>query len=69
MSNNVGNRDKEGTYYFFNDIINITHFDPSNIKMDQKSYNNILISYIGYVTIKDLKYFKIDSVNPLQGSN
>ena len=26
---------------------------------------NILIYYIGYVTIKDLKYMKINSVNPL----
>ena len=26
---------------------------------------NILIYYIGYVTIKDSKYIKINSVNPL----
>ena len=30
-----------------------------------KSYKNILIYYIGYVTIKDSKYIKINSVNPL----
>ena len=30
----------------------------------EKSYRNILIYYIGYVAIKDLKYIKIDSVNP-----
>ena len=29
------------------------------------SYKGILIYYIEYVTIKDLKYVKISSVNPL----
>ena len=33
--------------------------------MDEKLYKNILIYYIGYVTIKDSKYVKINSVNPL----
>ena len=52
---------KNRTYYFFNDIFNIERFDPNNT--DEKSYKNILIYYIGYVTIK--KYLKIYSVNPL----
>ena len=39
--------------------------DPNNIKIDEKLYKNILIYYIGYVTIKDSKYVKINSVNPL----
>ena len=42
---------KNNTYYFFDDI-DINIFDPNNIKIDEKSYKNILISYIGYVTIK-----------------
>ena len=46
-------------------MINIKNFDPNNIKLDEKSYKNILIYYIGYVMIKDLKYVKIYSVNPL----
>ena len=51
------------TYYFFDDIINIKDLDPNNIKIDEKSYKNILIYYIGYVTIKkDIKNF---SLNPL----
>ena len=33
--------------------------------MDEKSYKNILIYNIAYVTIKDLKYMKINSVNLL----
>ena len=54
---------KNHRYYFFDDIINIKDFDPNNIKIDEKSYKNILIYYIGYVTIK--KDLKIYSVNPL----
>ena len=66
MSNKVKEIDiKSQTYYFFDDIINMKYFNPSNIKIDEKLYKNILIYYIGYVTIKDLKYIKINSVNPL----
>ena len=39
--------------------------DPNNIKVDEKSYKNILIHYIGFVTITDSKYIKKYSVNPL----
>ena len=55
---------KNYTYYFFNDTINIKNFGPNKIKTDEKSYKN-LIYYIGYVTIRDSKYLKITSVNPL----
>ena len=65
MSNEVKDIDmKNRTYYFFNDIINIENFDP-NIKIDEKSDKNILIYCIRYVMIKDSKYVKINSVNPL----
>ena len=37
----------------------------NNIKIDEKSYKNILIYCIGYVMIKDSEYVKINSVNPL----
>ena len=53
------------TYYFFNDIINIKNFNPNNIEIDENSYKNILNYYFGYVAIKDSKYVKINSVNPL----
>ena len=45
---------KNQTYYFSNDIsnINIKNFDPNNIKIDEKSYKNIFIYYIGHVAIK-----------------
>ena len=56
---------KNRTYYFFNDMINIKNFYPNNIKIDENSYKDILIYYIGYVTFKDLKYIKVNSVNSL----
>ena len=60
MSNKVKDIDmKICTYYFFNDISNIKSFDSNNIEIDEKSYKNVLIYYIGYVTIKDSKYVKI----------
>ena len=66
MSNNLKDVNmKNHTYYFFDDIINIKDFDPDNIKIDEKSYKNILIYYIAYVMIKNLKYIKVNSVNSL----
>ena len=40
------------------------NFDSNNIKIDEKSYKNIFTYYVGYVTIKCLKYVKINSVSP-----
>ena len=66
MSNKVKNIDiKNRTYYFFNDITNIKNFDSNNIKIGKISYKNILIYFVRYVTIKDLKYVKTFCVNPL----
>ena len=66
MRNKVKDIDiKNRTYYFFDDIINIKNFDPNDIKIDEKSSKSILIYYIRYVTIKVLKYAKINSVNLL----
>ena len=57
---------KNRTHYFFNDMINIKDFDPSLIKIDKKSYKNIGIYYIGYITIKSISdHENINSVNPL----
>ena len=53
------------TYYFFNGIVNISNFDPKNIKTGAKSCKNNFTYYIKYVTIKGLRYLKINSVNPL----
>ena len=43
-------------------MINIKNFDSSLLKLDKKSFKNIAICYIGYITKKD-KY-AINSVNP-----
>ena len=64
MSNKVKDINiKHRTYYFFNDNIDIENVDLSNIKIDEKSYKNILIYYIRYVKIKE--YVKIYIVDPL----
>ena len=66
MSNKVKDTNiKTQTYYFFDDFINTKNFDSNNIKIDEKSYKNIFIYYIGYVTLKDLEYVKTNSATPL----
>ena len=58
MNNKVKDIDiKNYIYYFFNGMINIKAFDPNNIKLDENWYKNILVYYIGYVTIKGSKCF------------
>ena len=57
---------KNRTYHFLNDIINIEEFDSNLLKIDKKSYKDIDIYYIGYITIKKIgDYENIYSVNPL----
>ena len=56
---------KNCTYYFFNDMINIKNLDPNKIKIDEQSNTNIFIYWVGYVTVKNVSYVKINSVNPL----
>ena len=47
-------------------MINIKDFNPNLLKMNKKSYKNIDIYYIGYITIKDIsEYRNIHGVNPL----
>ena len=43
---------KNRTYYFFNDMISIKDIDSSLVKIDKKSYKNVYIYNIGYITIK-----------------
>ena len=57
---------KNQTYYFYNDIIDLENFDSSVLKLDKKSYKNIGIYNIGYITIKKIDDCKnIYSMNPL----
>ena len=52
---------KNQTYYFYNDIIDLENFDSSLLKLDKKSYKDIGIYNIGYITIK-----KIDDCENIQ---
>ena len=54
---------KKRTFYSLNDVINAKDFDSNNMKLEEKSYKNVLIYYIGYVTIKNSKCIKIYRVN------
>ena len=57
---------KNRTYYFYNDIINLKNVESKLLKIDKKSYKNIGIYNIGYITIKKIDDCEnIYSVNPL----
>ena len=57
---------KNQTYYFYNNIIDVKVFDSSMLKLNKKSYKDLDIYNIGYVTIKKIGYgYDINSVNPL----
>ena len=43
---------KNRTYYFHNDIIDLKDFYASLLKIDKKSYKDIGIYDIGYITTK-----------------
>ena len=49
---------KIGHTAHFNDMINIKNLDPKKIKVNEKRYENILIHYIEYVTVKNLSYVR-----------
>ena len=57
---------KNWTYYFYNDIVDLENFDAGLLKTDKKSYKDINIYNIGYVTKKKIgNCMSINSVNPL----
>ena len=57
---------KERTYYFYNDITDIENFDSKNLKLEKKTYKDLDIYNIGYVTIKKIgDCYDVDNVNPL----
>ena len=55
---------KNRTYYFYNDIIDLENFDTRLLKIDKKSYKDISIYNIGYITKK-----KIDDCNNINSAN
>ena len=57
---------KNQSYYFYNDIIDLENFDARLLKIDKKSYKDISIYNIGFVTKKTIDdCMNINSVNPL----
>ena len=57
---------KERTYYFYNDIIDLKTFDSKNLKLDKKTYKDLDIYNIGYITIKKIGHgYDVNSINPL----
>ena len=57
---------KNRTYYFYNDVIDLKDFDAGLLKIDEKSYKDIDIYNIGYITKKKIDDCKnINNVNPL----
>ena len=47
-------------YYFYNDLINLSHFSVNNLKLNKKTWKDI-----GYVVKNKLEEWKVNSVNPL----
>ena len=57
---------KNRTYYFYNDIIDIKTFNSNNLKLDKKTYSDLDIYNIGYVSIKKIGHgYDVNSVNSL----
>ena len=57
---------KNWASYFFGDRINVKNLDPNKIKLNEKSYKNILIYYVGYVTPNSAKLLKL-IINKVNG--
>ena len=66
MSNKLREIDmKNRTCHFFHDMINIKNLHPNKIKIYENLYKTILIHHIGYQMVKNLRYTKSNSANPL----
>ena len=46
-------------------MIRIKDLNPYLLKVEKKSYKNVYIYYIEYITVKDIDYVNINSVNIL----
>ena len=57
---------KNRSYSFYNDIIDLENFDSWLLQIDKKSFKDIDIYYIGYITKKKIdECNNIHSLNPL----
>ena len=54
------------SYYFYNDIIDLENFNSNNLKLDKKTYKDLDVYNIGYVTIKKIgDCYDVNSINQL----
>ena len=53
---------KNRTYYFYNDITDFENLKSNLLKIDKKSYKDIGIYNIGYITVKKIMIVKTLSV-------
>ena len=68
MGNKFKDIDLKNRTYFFDNMIIIKSLDLNKSEIrshTKKSYKNVLICYTGYVMVKELRYVKFNSVNPL----
>ena len=56
---------KHSIYYFYNYLINALHFEPINLKLDNKTWKDIDIYYIAYIGKSKPEDWKVRTVNPL----
>ena len=56
---------KSGSYYFYNDIVNLDEFDGSKIKVDKKDFNDLIFIILVINIKKFTECNLINSVNPL----
>ena len=54
---------KNRSYYFYNDLINVLHFEANNLKLDKKTWKDLDIYFIACVDKKP--DWNVKSVNPL----
>ena len=56
---------KNKTYYCYNYLINALNFEPISLKLDKKTWKDIVIYYIGYVDKNKPEGWKAKGENPL----
>ena len=56
---------KNKSYYFYNNLINLSNFNMNNLRLDKKTWRDIDIYYIGYVDKNKPEEWCVNSVNPL----
>ena len=69
--NSVRETNISHTRYFLNDMINKKNLDANKIKIDETILKNILVYFVGYVTLNSVKllYLIINKINGYIGES